>query len=422
LQTPHMEDLAHQGTTYTAYCPSPLCMPCRSAFMTGRRVHQIQTYSNCATNVTRDLTSYGAELGAEGVYSVHAGKSHVYCPPEELGFSELLGAGGFGVPGDIENRRNPLCIRKGAALRADGFGPDEKTAIGDRKTVDAAINWLENTGRALDQPWGMTVNINNPHFPHYTPQQYWDLYPEGGDLPSFGPECESAQHPRVRDLMAHFETGQFQEHQIRGLRRGYLGCVSFVDYQLGRLITALRAAGRYEDTNVIYTSDHGEMLGKFGLWWKCSLYEDSVRIPCIASGPDFSSGHRHPTPIDLHDIQASLFRSCGASRPADWVGIPLQDIPEDEPDRLVFSEYHGHGARASSFMVREGFWKYIHHIEAPHQLFDLRNDPDELTDLYNAEPAKAAHLERRLREICNPELENTRAEAFIEAQQDVSAQ
>lgn len=416
ISTPNMAALASQGTTYTAYCPSPLCMPCRSAFMSGRRVHQIQAYSNCAANVDRMIPSYGKVLSDQGIHAVNAGKSHVYCATEDLGFSELLAAGKFNTIGDTENRRNPLKIRENAANRANGFGLDDRTASGDRATVDAAIDWINNKAPALDRGWVLAVNINNPHFPHYAPQEFWDLYPDGGDLPTHSRDCESANHPRALDLRKHFETDKFHEDQVRGLRRGYRGCVSFVDHQLGRMVKALKKSGCFDETNVIYTSDHGEMLGKFGMWWKCSLYEDSVRIPCIAAGPDYASGRRILTPIDLHDVQASIFASTDAERPADWIGTPLQDLGEAEASRIVFSEYHGHGARASSFMIRQGDWKYIHHIDAPHQLFNLKEDPNELSNVFDSDSSRVESMECYLRQICDPAAENERAENFINKQ------
>jgi choline-sulfatase len=158
------------------------------------------------------------------------------------------------------------------------------------------------------------------------------------------------------------------------------------------------------------------MLGKFGLWWKCSLYEDSVRIPLIAAGPDFAAGASVDTPVDLLDVQASIFRATGAVRPAEWAGLPLQDIPRQDPDRAVFSEYHGHGTRSGAYMIRKGDWRLIYYMEAPHQLFHLKDDPDELRNVYAEYPDKAQELERELRRICSPELENERAHRFQEEQ------
>ena len=100
-----------------------------------------------------------------------------------------------------------------------------------------------------------------------------------------------------------FQLDGVPEEHVRGLRRGYYACVSFIDEQLGRLLSALVEADLAGTTNLVYTSDHGEMLGKFGLWWKCNLLEDAAQDPCIAAGPDFDSGMRVTTPVDLHDVQ-----------------------------------------------------------------------------------------------------------------------
>ncbi len=417
VQTPAMDRLAEDGATYeNAYCPSPLCMPCRSAFMSGRRVHQIQAYSNCRIGVDPDIPTYGRVLAEQDVYSVHVGKTHVFAPGSELGFSEMRHTGSETNSGDPEIGRRPFRIRRAAAERAARFGVKESHLQGDLDKVDAAIDWLSNTAPTLETPWTLTVNILQPHFPHFTSQDLWNLYPQGGDLPDFGADQETADHPRAREVREHFQTALFSEDQVRGQRRGYLACVTFVDRQLERLVDALKASGLNDDTNVIYTSDHGEMLGKFGMWWKCSLYEDASRIPCIAAGPDFSSGVRVTTPVDLHDVQASLFESTGAERPSHWVGQPLQRMAESDDRRVVFSEYHGHGVRHSAYMIRKGKWKYIHHVDAPHQLFDLDSDPDELRNVYAAFPAVAADLERELRSICDPDAENDRADRFIEDQ------
>lgn len=417
IETPNMDLLAGQGVVFdNAYCPSPLCMPCRSAFMTGRRVHQIRTYNNCNANVDRDLTVYGRVLAEQGVHTVHVGKTHVFAPGSALGFSEVIRSGDQDYPGDTEIGRNPLQIRHNARLRADRYGVDSSFMDTDTAHVDSAVAWLNESAESIDRPWTLTVNLNYPHFPHYVSQDLWDAYPQGEDLPEFGTETDSAMHPRAQEIRAHFELNGFTEEQIRGQRRGYLGCVTFIDRQLGRLIDALKSNGQYEDTNVIYTSDHGEMLGKFGMWWKCSLYEDAARIPCIAAGPDFSSNLRVKTPIDLHDVQAGVFQSAGADRPTDWLGHPLQQISENDGERVVFSEYHGHGVTHSAFMVRKGPWKYIHHINAPHQLFNLMDDPHELVNQYDNRPDVAADLKAALLTICDPDVEDQRAAAFIQKQ------
>ncbi|MBI4559943.1 MAG: sulfatase-like hydrolase/transferase [Candidatus Hydrogenedentes bacterium] len=422
IHTPNLQRLADRGTVFEyAYCPSPLCMPCRSAFMTGKRVHEIQTYNNC--NVFGfDYPNYGSVLRKQGVATAYIGKTDVYRPGSELGFSEMILPGDRTAPGDTNFSRTPLNIREDAAERAGAFGPvNSRPFKGDDAKVEAAVKWLTERAKGSAAPWVLVLNLVKPHFPHYVTPELWDLYPNGADLPRYGRDCTSANHPYALDLRAHFQTDQFTEEQIRGLRRGYLGCVTYVDRQVGKILDALEAGGFLNDTVVAYTSDHGDMLGKFGMWWKCSLYEESVRVPLIVAGPGFKSGTRVGTPVDLHDLQATMFATVGARRPRDWVGAALQEMPPHSPGRVVFAEYHGHGTRSGAFMVRKGPWKLLYYMAAPHQLFNLEEDPEELNNVMARHPRVFRELEAELRGICSPEDENRRAHEFERRQLEALA-
>jgi choline-sulfatase len=422
VETPVLDRLAAAGTVYdSCYCPSPLCLPSRSALMGGRRVHELQTYSNCNLGLPRPAPlSYGRVLADAGVHAAYVGKTDVYAPAAELGFTETILGGDRALPGDRNHRRNPMAIRPGGADRADGYGPAEDAFDGDLRKVDAAVAWLRDTAPGLDRPWLLVLNTSKPHFPHRVTPELWERYADAADLPAHGIDAASAQHPHAQNLRAHFETEQFSEEQVRGLRRGYYGCVSFVDEQLGRVLDAVDEAGLSDVTQTVYASDHGEMLGTFGMWWKCTLYEESARVPCIAAGPGFDAGVRASTPVDLHDVRAGLMKHLGVDQPADWVGAPLHELPRDDAERVVFSEYHGHGATGSAFMVRRGRHKLMHHAGetgvAACQLFDLQADPDELDDRSAREPERVAEMLDRLRRICDPAAENARAEVFIEDQ------
>lgn len=419
IHTPNLDRLAARGTVYdAAYCPSPLCAPCRSAFMSGKRVHEIQCYSNC--NVFQfDYPTYGQVLREAGVHTVHIGKTDVFREGTALGFSEMLLPGDRARPGDTEIRRSPLAIRSGAAKRANDFGPKDSNPFQkDDAVINAAISWLASRPKELDCPWVLVIQVVKPHFPMYVTRELWDLYANGEDLPKLRGDLPPARHPYALDLRAHFETDQFTDDQVRGLRRGYLGLVTYVDRQLGRVLDALEANSLERNTSIFYTSDHGEMLGKFGLWWKSSLYEDSARVPLIAAGPGFSRGARVAIPVDLHDLRAAIFKSVGKHQPSGWHGAPLQDLRRKDRNRVAFSEYHGHGTRGSGYVIRKGDWKLIYCTNAPHQLFNLADDPDELNDLAASNPKVFRELSDALRNICDPEEENARAEAFIAKQID----
>lgn len=417
VETPNMKRLAERGVIFqNTYCPSPLCSPSRSAFCAGKRVHQIQSYSNCQI-FKHEHPCYGRMLAENGVHSVHVGKADFYNLTSTLGFSEAI------LPGDrdrcdVNIARDPLAIREDGAGRSTGYGPREDPFRGDIRKMDAALDWIKSESGSVGKPWTMEINLAKPHFPHHVTPDLWSSYANWNDLPQYGRSEESANHPRALDLRAHFQTDLFTEEHTRGLRQGYYGCITFIDSQLGRLLDALDESGLSENTVVAYTSDHGEMLGKFGMWWKCSLYEDSVRVPLVIAGPGFEEGRTSETPVDLLDLQATFFRTSGrdVARPSDWVGKPLQDLQNDDPSRVVFSEYHGHGARASSYLIRKGDWKLLYCCEAPHQLFDLKNDPDELENQFGKQPQKAAELEAELRKICDPDAENQRAGGYIKKQ------
>lgn len=417
VRTPNMRRLADRGVVFeNAYCASPLCSPSRSAFCAGRRVHQLQTYSNC--NIFKhDYPSYGGILAKAGVHTAHIGKTDFYNDCGRLGFTEVIAPLERPQPNPFICRK-PLDINPYGAGHANDFGVSPDNLKADIARTDDAVAWIHEKATGLKQPWTCEVNLIRPHFPHFATQALWDEYADHEDLPNDTGEEESANHPYALDLRAHFQTASFTQEQVRGLRRGYYACTTFMDQQIGRILNALDETGLSSNTVTVYTSDHGEMLGKFGMWWKCSLYEDSVRVPLIVAGPGFPTGSVVRTPVDQLDLQATLFRATNrdGARPSDWVGNPLEDIPSNDQNRVVFSEYHGHGTRASSYMVRKGDWKLIYYAEAPHQLFNLREDPDELNNLAGSKPGKMSELQADLHAICDPELENQRAEAYIQKQ------
>lgn len=419
VKTPNLDRLAEMGTVFEqAYCASPLCVPSRSAFMSGRYVHEIEVFNNCKV-IPAEHPSYGGVLHDQGVHTAYVGAaSNLYRNPFELGFTEMPLVKRTDPPLTTSFARTPLPAR---SLNRK-YGPKEDVWKSDVATVDYSVQWLRETAPALDKPWVLVVNVQPPHSPLTARPEYWEMYEGKGDLPTYGTDEESAQHPYARDLRYFFQTQEASEEDVRRMRQGYYAAVSFVDHELGRLMDALEESGQLEDTVIAYTSDHGEMLGKFGMWWKHSLYDDSARIPLVVAGPGFTAGRRVNTPVSLLDFQATIFEAVGARRPEHWRGEPLQQMATDDPERVVFSEYHGNGVRSGAFMIRRGDWKLIYNMAAPHQLFNLREDPEELNNLWEAEQEIAQELADQLRRICNPEAVNARAHAKEREQLEVIRQ
>jgi choline-sulfatase len=198
VETPHMTRLARRGTVFTnAYCPSPLCMPSRSAFLSGRRVFDLQTYGNC--NVfSSDTPSYGEVLAGQGVHSVHIGKTDVYKEAARLGFSEMILPGDRKRPGDTFVSRNPLDVLKEGEGRAGGSGPRPNPFQGDNEKVEAALGWLSKTAPGLAQPWTLTVNLLKPHFPHLVTPELWAQYADHADCRCMAPRRNRPTIPARR--------------------------------------------------------------------------------------------------------------------------------------------------------------------------------------------------------------------------------
>lgn len=409
VATPQLDRLARRGTVYrNAYCTSPLCVPSRSSFMSGRYPHEIDRYNNCKVIEGR-YPSYGGVLAEQGVHTCYVGSAaNLYRDPFALGFSEMP------LVTSTARSLNPAAVRAVAAGRparepSSGAVPD--CFDEDLGFVDRSVQWLRETAPALDGPWTLTVNLLAPHPPYVADPEHWERYAGLGDLPDQDGDHPAAQHGFLDDLRAH-GGWNYPDDLVRRLRQGYFGAIGHVDDQLGRVLDAVEASGMAEDTVVAYTTDHGEMLGRFGVWGKCSLYEDGARVPIVVAGPGFGAGTEVDTPVSMLDLQAAMFAAVGAERPADWRGEPLQTIAPGDDSRAVFASYQGHQIGGSAFMIRRGRWKLLYNIGADHQLFDLAEDPGELTDRWAEEPEIVAELEAELGRICDPEAAHLRALGF----------
>jgi choline-sulfatase len=413
VHTPNMQRLANRGTLYRqAYCLSPICLPSRSAFLTGKRVHQLQTYTNCRIGLHPAPPTYGDALANQGVHTIMIGKMPPYYG--ESFSEEHLSHDRLALDAVKPLKRSSAATNQipDSERGIPQTGIVSKAFDGDTAKINFAADWLKNIGSQMKQEFVMTVCLQSPHPPMVSTAEYWEMYNDNLHLPDRTVDTEAAQHAVVRQYRLTEGITHLNDRQFADYVRGYYAKISFVDYQLGRLMDTLEELGMSDSTNLIYTSDHGEMLGKFGLVGKRALYEDSVRIPCIAAGPDFPAGKVVDTPVDLTDVQASLFAATGRRRPAEMLGQPLQSIANNDENRVIFSEFHGAGTNFGTYMIRKGDWKLVYYVNADCQLFHLREDPDELHNVYEQNPDKVRELEADLHSICSPELEDERAHSF----------
>jgi choline-sulfatase len=272
--------------------------------------------------------------------------------------------------------------------------------------ADAAVEFFH---KEADQgPWALMVSFVAPHFPLIAPDAYYDLY-EPGRLTLPGADLRGAwDHPAVDVFKRSFGlTRELTEGETRACLHAYLALCTFLDSRIGLVVEALGAAGRADDTLVVYTSDHGESAGAHGLWFKHLMNEESVGVPLVVAGPGVPSGVSIDTPVSHIDLFPTLVEWAGLAPEdsADLPGISLMDHDAlASADRPVLAEYHANGTVSASFMLRHGRYKYVEYVGERPQLFDLERDPFETEDLAG-DPAYAEALAacaRRMRDICDP--------------------
>lgn len=419
VRTPHLDALAARGTHLTAaYCNSPLCVPSRASLATGRYVGEIDAWDN-SRPYEGQPPSWGAALAEAGRAVTTIGKLDFRGDGVPDGFADQRLAGQRGEKGDLLALfRDPVMKRPASRQRVTEAGVGESGVTRkDRAVTAAAVEWLEREAGRATGPWTLNVNWLAPHFPLIVPQEYFDLYPlDTIDLPDAGDDYLAGLHPVVQQLRWHFDVDTpVDPAQQRICRAAYYGLCTFLDEQVGRVLDALERSGQADNTRIIYYSDHGEMLGEHGLWWKCAMYEGSVGIPMIVAGPDLPQGRTLGTPVSLVDLFPTILDGAGVPTPNGLPGRSLWPLVAgaEEPDRAVFCEYHAHGTPGGTYMLRRGALKYVHYLGYRPQLFDLAADPDERRDLA-PDPAYAdtlAAFERELRLITDPEETDRRAKA-----------
>lgn len=415
-RTPHLDALAARGTRFSnAYTPSPICVPARAAFATGRRVHEARLWDN-ASPYYGQLQGWGHILQQQAVRVESVGKLHYRKEGDPAGFDvehlPMHVLGGYGMV--WASIRDPyLKRRNGKRMLGDEIGRGESpyTQYDEAVTV-RTVRWLEDAAGRREQPFALYVGLVAPHFPLIAPPRFFDLY-DGVDLPEskLRPEDGYVRHPWVQQY-ADFEQNEenFSSPQERRKAiQAYFGLCSFLDHNVGRIMQALADNGLAEDTLVVYTSDHGDNLGARGLWGKSTLYQESVTIPMIAAGPAVGQGVCE-TPVDLLDLFPTILEGTGVDPQPRMDGRPgrsLQSVAATpaEPGRVIFSEYHAAGSNTAGFMVRKERWKFHYYVRFRPELFDLQADPEELRDLAG-DPAYAGvvrEMEAELRRICDPE-------------------
>ena len=420
VQTPNLDRLAENGVCFdAAYSNCPICVPARASLATGLYVHQTGNWDN-AFPYDGSVPGWGHRLIDAGHTVESIGKLHYRSADDHDGFLKhhipLNVVNGIGdVMGSIRDRPP---VRKGSRDGILNAGPGDSTYLRyDERIAEETERWLHEHGTRQQRPWVLFVSFVCPHPPYIAPPELFERYPlDSIPLPVQGSSGDRPDHPvleKFREVMQWQE--EFEEDEIRRMIAAYLGCCTHLDHQIGRVLNALNQSGQAADTRIVYTSDHGESMGRHGLWGKFTMYEDSAAVPLIMSGPDLPKGTRNSTPVTLVDLYPTILESAGLdaseaepARPGRSLWPLAHGAAED---RIAFSEYHAVGCEHGYYMLRRNQWKLIDYVNHAPQLFDLSADPDEQNDLAGlANHAEVlADLQTQLRTIVDPELVDQQA-------------
>jgi choline-sulfatase len=420
VHTPNLDDLSLGSTVFdAAYTAYPLCAPSRAALLTGRYASDVGVYDNAAELAAGTPTVVHA-LRAAGYETALAGKMHFVGPDQLHGFEERLTTDIY--PADVDwtpdwsrSLDDPLpWYHTMESIETPGAYAASMQTDFDDEVAFRAVRKLHELGRrAGDDPFLLCVSFTNPHDPWELPSRHWDLYPDQQiDEPVVAPIPLDRADPHSRRLrtMCGVDAAGLSAEQVRRARHGYYAAVSYLDERIGEVLGALRESGLEDSTTVIFTADHGEMLGERGLWFKMSFFENSARVPLLIRRPGVPPGRRRESePVSLIDLAPTLLELAGVARdelPGDGVSLS-----GGVPPHPVVSEYHAEGVQAPAAMIRSGSHKLIVCGDDPDQLFDLSQDPLELDNLAGDRAELVASLRAQLHQRLDLEAIDARVRA-----------
>ena len=392
VRTPHLDRLAAGGVLFrNTYCAGPLCVPSRMTFLTGQHCSDIQVWTNSCT-LAPEVPTFAHPLSLAGCETILCGRMHFVGPDQRRGFERRLvgdvsGAVSVHWPAMFEGQI-PLETtgQDWRAMSAVGAGRSTYMAYDDAVT-ERACRLLSERGREDPaRPFCMVVGTLLPHNPLICPRDLFEEYMDR--LPVLPNECPADLHPAMRHGREFRGVERITPEQARRGRAAYYGLVTYADQRLGLVLDALAATRFARDTVVAYTSDHGDMAGQQGLWWKDSFYDGAVGVPMIWSWPGhFRAGQIERAVTSLLDVAPTLTDLAGADPLPGVHGHSLVSLLDgSEPSAhchpgVAYAEICPIGMRPAR-MLRTGPWKLnlYHGYEHP-QLFHLENDPEEMHDL-----------------------------------------
>ncbi|KFJ90532.1 choline-sulfatase [Pseudomonas sp. 1-7] len=392
VQMPNLMKLAEQAVVFdSAYCNSPLCAPSRFTLVSGRLPSKIGAYDNAA-DFPADVPTYAHYLRRLGYRTALSGKMH-FCGPDQLhGYEERLTSDiypadyGWAVNWDEPDVRASWYHNMSSVLQASPCVRSNQLDFDEEVVFKARQYLYDHVRMSPDQPFCLTVSMTHPHDPYTIGREYWDRY-EGVDIPLPRQHIEqSEQDPHSQRILKVIDLWDkpLPEDKIRDARRAYFGACSYIDDNIGKLLKTLEECGLAEDTLIVFSGDHGDMLGERGLWYKMHWFEMAARVPLLVHAPQRFAAHRVSQSVSTLDLLPTLVELAGGQVEQ---GLELEGhslLPHlqgkgghDE----VLGEYMAEGTVSPLMMIRRGPWKFVYSEQDPLLLFNLDNDPLERQNL-----------------------------------------
>lgn len=410
LHAPNLKKLAARSVRFAnSYTGSPLCAPGRASFMSGQLPSRTRVYDNAA-EFSSDIPTYAHHLRRAGYQTCLSGKMHFVGPDQLHGFEERLTTdiypADFGWTPDYRKPGERIdwwyhnmgsVTQAGVAEISNQMEYDDEVAYNTVRKIQDLSRGKEN------RPWCLTVSFTHPHDPYVARKKYWDLYEDCDHLLPTVPAMDYDDHdPHAKRIFDANDWRSFDitDEDIRRSRRAYFANISYLDDKIGEILHTLEATR--QEAVILFVSDHGDMLGERGLWFKMNFYEGSARVPLMIAAPDLDPGLIE-TPVSTIDVTPTL---------CDIAGISIQEVsPWTDGETLiplakgqartspVTMEYAAEASYAPLIAIRDGDYKFTRCALDPDQLFDVAGDPHELTNLVD-DPDHADAL-TRLREMAD---------------------
>ena len=399
VRTPNLDELANNGVSFdNIYTPSPICLPARMSLLTGKYPYRQECWMN-SDSLASDIPTMAHSLGSVGYYPTLIGRLHSIGPDQMHGFasrkvfdhsSDWYGGSEYSL-GVLDKAQRPF---KESILNS-GAGQMSYEVL-DREVTSQTIKFLKNfkaeKENGDEKPFALQVGFMLPHQPYVANKKLFDYYKNKVGPPRLK-KTVSGNNDWLDNWREKTRLNEIKEEDEIRARAAYYALVETLDSLIGQIIKTLKDNDLFENTLIIYASDHGEQIGERDLWWKQTFYEESVKVPLIMSWKDIlPKNERRKQIFNLVDLTATIVEA------GDGIKLPfidgksfLKTILEntDNSEKETFSEFCMDNSLSwskekephLSRMIRSNDWKYIYYHGYNNQLFNLKSDPDEMNNL-----------------------------------------